>query len=191
MARLSIAIRRTGAPTKPAAGVIATSPAMAPVQKPTMLHFLSSRKSISSHESPLRSISLLRIMTGMENGGEDVPDTAGEVGVEDGKRCLQARGKATAAVEAEPADPQEHGAEDDLRDIAGLEDDPLGTVTPSLADKVRVGKTARSGCNLDRHTASVAATESASTNALQTRDKTSTYSRTPHLYAQPLTDQTQ
>jgi hypothetical protein len=57
-----------GAPTNPAAGVIATRlpcqyrtlfvmatthPAIAPVQKPTMLHFRSRRKSMMSQVMPL------------------------------------------------------------------------------------------------------------------------------------------
>jgi len=40
---------QAGAPQNPAAGVTATSPAMAPVQKPTTDHFRSSRKSINNH----------------------------------------------------------------------------------------------------------------------------------------------
>lgn len=55
--------RLTGAPTKPAAGVIATRPAIAPVQKPTTDHFRSSRKSMINQVIPLRRIS----------GGPDTP----------------------------------------------------------------------------------------------------------------------
>lgn len=86
----------------------------------------------------------------------DSPDATRQVGVEDGERRFETSSEAASAVEAQPSDPEEHGAQHNLRDVARFEHDTLCAVSAPFSDEVRVRQSARSGRDLDGHTASVA-----------------------------------
>jgi len=66
---------------------------------------------------------------------------ARQVGVENGESGLHGCGKTRSTVETEPTDPKEDCTEDDLGDVGRFKDDSLGSISSSVADKIRVGET--------------------------------------------------
>lgn len=83
----------------------------------------------------------------------DTTDTSSKVGAysrHDSAKVSRQRG---TSVETEPAHPEEHGADNDVRDVVGTVVELLGTVTTSLSEHVRVGEGSTSGSDMDRGSA--------------------------------------
>lgn len=79
----------------------------------------------------------------------DSADAGGEVGDDARLGGAQAGGEGAAAVEAEPAEPEEDGAQDDVADVVGLVRQALGAVSAALSDEDRDGE--RGGAGGDVH----------------------------------------
>lgn len=74
----------------------------------------------------------------------------GEVGDDAGHDGTQVGGEGRAAVEAEPADPEEDGAEDDVRDVVGAERQAVQLrVASALAQHERVGESSSARRDVD------------------------------------------
>ena len=91
----------------------------------------------------------------IHNHPGDGAGRSSQVCVENGKGSLHGSGETRSTVEPEPSDPEEDCTENDLGYVGWLENDTLGPVTSSVADKVRVGKTAGSGSDFNGHTSGV------------------------------------
>ena len=79
----------------------------------------------------------------------DTPDTSSKVGAYSGHNSAKVSGQRGTSVETEPAHPEEHGADDDVRDVVGTVVELLGTVTASLSEHVRVGEGSTSGSDMN------------------------------------------
>lgn len=84
----------------------------------------------------------------------ETTDTGGDMGDDTGHDGTQVSGEGTAAVEAEPADPEEHGTQDDVGDVMG----PVGeavdvVVAGALAEHQGVGQGGGARGDVDGRTA--------------------------------------
>lgn len=80
-------------------------------------------------------------------------DTSSEVGVEAGHDSTDVGCKGRTAVEAEPTDPEEHGAKHNMGDIVGTVGETVNlAVTGALAEHQGVGESGGTGGNVDGST---------------------------------------
>ena len=113
--------------TAPAAGVMATRPATAPEAAPSVVAWPSRRRSVP-------------IQATQRRGG-------GDLGVHEGQRGQAVRGERRAGVEAEPAEPQQAGAEHDEGQVVRAH--RLAAEALALAEHEHEGE--RGGAGVDVH----------------------------------------
>lgn len=79
----------------------------------------------------------------------DTTDTSSKVGAYSRHDSAKVGRQRRTSVETEPAHPEKHGADNDVRDVVGTVVELLGTVTTSLSEHVRVGEGSTSGSDMD------------------------------------------
>ncbi|KAI3483149.1 hypothetical protein L1887_53929 [Cichorium endivia] len=97
----------------------------------------------------------LALQTEVEEHPGETGGGGGEVGGADGHGGADVGGKGGAAVEADPSDPEEDGAEHNVRDVVRLEQQTLCAVSVTRAEVVGNDESGDSRVDLDGSTAGV------------------------------------
>lgn len=79
----------------------------------------------------------------------DASDAGGKVRNDSGHDGAEIGSKSGACIEAEPANPEEDGANHNVSDIVGSVVEFLSAMAPPLSEHVRVAQRSATGCNVD------------------------------------------